>query len=119
MIGRTRIALTPGTRLGPYDIVALIGVGGMGEVHKARDPRLDRNVAIEVLPAELASRADRSVRPTLRVFAQQVVRRKPSTGFLLMTRLARCEKRPRLSEQPTRQTGLSLMISLVECDTGE
>jgi serine/threonine protein kinase/tetratricopeptide (TPR) repeat protein len=52
------MALTPGTRLGPYDIVALIGVGGMGEVYKGRDPRLDRDVAIKVLPAELASRAE-------------------------------------------------------------
>ena len=52
------MALTPGTRLGPYDIVALIGVGGMGEVYKARDRRLDRDVAIKVLPAELASRAE-------------------------------------------------------------
>jgi len=52
------MALTPGTRLGPYDIVALIGVGGMGEVYKARDPRLDRDVAIKVLLAELASKAE-------------------------------------------------------------
>ena len=52
------MALTPGTRLGPYDIVALIGVGGMGEVYKGRDPRLDRDVAIKVLPVELASRAE-------------------------------------------------------------
>jgi len=52
------MALTPGTRLGPYDIVALIGVGGMGEVYKGRDPRLDRDVAIKVLPAELASRVE-------------------------------------------------------------
>ncbi len=38
--------LTPGTRLGPYAIAAQIGVGGMGEVYKARDTRLDRTVAI-------------------------------------------------------------------------
>jgi len=44
------MALTPGTRLGPYDIVALIGVGGMREVYKARDPRLDRDVAIKFCP---------------------------------------------------------------------
>ena len=52
------MALTPGTRLGPYDIVALIGVGGMGEVYRARDPRLDRDVAIKVLPAELTSKTE-------------------------------------------------------------
>ncbi len=44
----------PGTRLGPYEIVAPLGAGGMGEVHRARDTRLDREVAIKVLPATLA-----------------------------------------------------------------
>ena len=43
-----------GTRLGPYEIVAPIGAGGMGEVYRARDERLKRDVAIKVLPAELA-----------------------------------------------------------------
>src|SRR4030095_16424262 len=42
--------LSPGTRLGPYEIIALIGVGGMGEVYRARDTRLDRIVAIKMLP---------------------------------------------------------------------
>ena len=44
------MALTPGTRLGPYEIAAQIGVGGMGEVYRARDTKLDRDVAIKVLP---------------------------------------------------------------------
>src|SRR5437667_3450147 len=47
--------LTPGTRLGAYEIVAALGAGGMGEVYRARDTRLDREVAIKVLPARLAS----------------------------------------------------------------
>jgi serine/threonine protein kinase len=50
-----RLALRPGTRLGPYEILAAIGAGGMGEVYKARDTRLDRTVAIKILPEALAA----------------------------------------------------------------
>src|SRR5215471_4907934 len=49
------MALERGTRLGPYEIQAAIGAGGMGEVYRARDTRLDRSVAIKVLPPRLAS----------------------------------------------------------------
>ncbi|HXI11628.1 MAG TPA: protein kinase, partial [Thermoanaerobaculia bacterium] len=48
------IQIDSGTRLGPYEIVSPIGAGGMGEVWRARDTRLDRQVAIKVLPAALA-----------------------------------------------------------------
>src|SRR5712692_3663408 len=47
--------LSPATRLGPYEIVSSIGAGGMGEVYRARDTRLDRTVAIKVLPEHLSS----------------------------------------------------------------
>jgi len=47
--------LTSGSRLGPYEIVSPLGAGGMGEVYRARDTRLDRDVAIKVLPAGLLS----------------------------------------------------------------
>ena len=56
------MALTTGTRLGPYEIVAAIGAGGMGEVYRARDTRLDRQVAIKVLPVAFASDHDRIAR---------------------------------------------------------
>jgi len=48
------MALTPGTKLGPYEIVATIGAGGMGEVYRARDTKLSRDVALKVLPPEFA-----------------------------------------------------------------
>jgi serine/threonine protein kinase len=49
------VSLSAGVRLGPYEIVAAIGAGGMGEVYRARDTRLDRIVAIKVLPAQFAA----------------------------------------------------------------
>src|ERR1700730_12467380 len=52
------MTILPGRRLGPYEILSNIGAGGMGEVYKARDTRLDRIVAIKVLPGHLADRAE-------------------------------------------------------------
>ena len=52
------MSVNAGTRLGPYEILAAIGAGGMGEVYRARDTRLDRIVAIKVLPTHLAERAE-------------------------------------------------------------
>ena len=56
------MTLTPGTRVGLYEVVAPIGAGGMGEVLRARDPRLGREVAIKVLPAAFAADPDRIAR---------------------------------------------------------
>src|SRR6202521_5938856 len=55
---REPMAILPGRRLGPYEILSSIGAGGMGEVYRARDPRLDRSVAIKVLPTHLADRSE-------------------------------------------------------------
>jgi len=54
--------LSPGSRLGPYEIIAPLGAGGMGEVYRARDTNLNREVAIKVLPASLAQNAARMAR---------------------------------------------------------
>jgi serine/threonine protein kinase len=60
------MSLASGSRLGPYEILAPIGAGGMGEVYRARDERLKRDVAIKVLPASYSQDADR-----LRRFEQE------------------------------------------------
>src|SRR5258708_1528082 len=54
--------MTPGDKLGPYEILAPIGAGGMGEVYRARDSKLNREVAIKVLPAALARDPERLAR---------------------------------------------------------
>jgi serine/threonine protein kinase len=52
------MSLAPGTKLGPFEIQSLLGAGGMGEVYRARDTRLDRTVAIKLLPSELAASSE-------------------------------------------------------------
>ena len=54
--------LTPGTRLGPYEILSALGAGGMGEVYRARDTRLDRDIAIKILPEAFTADAERVAR---------------------------------------------------------
>jgi serine/threonine protein kinase len=54
--------LSSGTRLGPYEILAPAGAGGMGEMYRAKDTRLDRIVAIKILPAHLSSNPDLKLR---------------------------------------------------------
>src|SRR4029453_14259430 len=59
---KVRVALSAGTRLGPYEITAAIGAGGMGEVYRARDTKLNRDVALKVLPESWARDPDRLAR---------------------------------------------------------
>ena len=56
------MTLTPGTRIGAYEIVSIVGAGGMGEVYRARDPKLQRDVALKILPEIFASDPDRLAR---------------------------------------------------------
>ena len=57
------MTLTAGTRLGPYEVLAPVGAGGMGEVYRARDPRLGRDVAVKVLPAAFSADPERHRAP--------------------------------------------------------
>src|SRR5579863_9888465 len=52
------MALIPGTRIGPYEVISAAGAGGMGEVYRARDTRLDRTVAIKILPSHLSDNSE-------------------------------------------------------------
>ena len=56
------MALTPGAKLGPYEVTGALGAGGMGEVYQATDNNLDRQVAIKVLPEAVASDPERLAR---------------------------------------------------------
>ena len=102
---------TPGTRLGPYEIVKPLGSGGMGEVYEARDTRLDRSVAIKVLPAELArdagarARFDREARAIAalnhpNICALHDIGDADGHGFLVMERLEGETLQDRLQRGP-------------------
>jgi serine/threonine protein kinase len=56
------MSVAPGTRIGPYDVISMLGAGGMGEVYRARDSRLDRSVAIKILPESFRKDPERLAR---------------------------------------------------------
>src|SRR5678816_3884629 len=68
------MALPAGTRLGPYEILGPLGAGGMGEVYRARDTRLGRDVAIKVLPAHLIENAEVRTRFDRETLADKIAR---------------------------------------------
>jgi serine/threonine protein kinase len=56
------VSIHPGTRLGPYEILSPLGAGGMGEVYRAKDPRIDRTVALKALPEEFFEDGEKRAR---------------------------------------------------------
>jgi serine/threonine protein kinase len=87
------LTLATGSKLGPYEILSPIGAGGMGEVYRARDPRLGREVAIKVLPVSFSADADRLRRfeQEARAAGDRILRPKPFPGkcaSLFCTQLA-------------------------------
>ena len=79
------MSLTAGSRLGPYEIVGSLGAGGMGEVYRARDPKLNRDVAIKVLPALFAADVDRLARFTREAQALAALNHPNIAGIYEMT----------------------------------
>ena len=79
------MALSFGTRLGPYEILAPLGVGGMGEVYRAKDTRLKRQVALKVLPDALTADADRLAR-----FQREIGTSSRQTSRSVQTAPSRC-----------------------------
>src|SRR5688500_396708 len=103
--------LIPGSRLGPYEIVAPLGAGGMGEVYKAKDTRLDRTVAVKILPAGLAAdpefrqRFDREAKAISQLTHPHIctlydVGEHEGTAFLVMEHLEGETLAQRLSKGP-------------------
>ncbi len=76
------MSLSAGTPLGPYEVTAKIGEGGMGEVYRARDTKLDRDVALKVLPQAFTDDPDRlpALTETLRNLPERVLNEDPEFG---------------------------------------
>ena len=105
------MSLAPGARLGPYEVLAALGSGGMGEVYKARDHRLDRLVAVKILPPAMAmsrdagERFEREARAISRLSHPNVcalfdVGREGETSYLVMELLDGETLKARVAEGP-------------------
>jgi serine/threonine protein kinase len=80
VIGGEEMKFATGTQIGPYEILSLLGAGGMGEVYRARETRLDREVAIKVLPTDVSKShaPSHSVRSAMFIARRAMRRRTPS-----------------------------------------
>jgi serine/threonine protein kinase/Tol biopolymer transport system component len=114
-----QLALAPGTRLGVYEVTAQIGAGGMGEVYKGRDTRLDRTVAIKILPdtlgadPEFRERFDREARTISRLTHPNIctlydIGEQNGTAFLVMELLEGETLEARLARAAAKASGLPL-----------
>ena len=107
------MSLTPGTTLGPYEVIAEIGKGGMGEVYRARDTKLDRDVALKVLPQAFTDDPDRLARfeREAKVLASL---NHPNIGHLWAGRSRRLHPVPGASRQTTRTAAAPSLRALAE-----
>jgi len=123
------MALAPGTRLGPYEVIAPIGAGGMGEVYSARDTRLDRTVALKILPLHLADapevrqRFEREARAVSslnhpNICALYDIGRQDSTDYLVMEYLEGQTLAKRIEQGPMPTPEL-LRVAIQICEALE
>ena len=97
--------IAPGTRLGPYVITASIGAGGMGEVYRARDTKLNRDVALKVLPAAFTHDVDRLARFTreAHLWPHSITLTSPRSTPATTDGASRAGVWPKTSTRPSRQ----------------
>jgi serine/threonine protein kinase len=98
------LTLATGTRLGPYEILSPLGAGGMGEVYRAKDTRLGRDVAVKVLPSSFSQDAERLRRFDRRTYPGRMNTGRVGPAFLAIQGLLEPEKRHAAEEQTVIRT---------------